>query len=239
MTVAAVNSLAAASVAAINGVAEANIAAVNGLTWPAGGAGSTTLWSTTDLTPGGGVWTLSNGDTRATEATGSDANIRATAGISDGTAYWELIVDRASGSGFSVFVGIRRSDEAIGTGATSGQTLVWRSSGTMFAGSTGATNYNSPNPGTFTVGAHLKFALNMTAGVRRFWFGRVGVGWEGGRDPTNSSDVGANMFAGVPAGTWIPFVSCNNDGNNHQIDLINGTDIAFTDTPPTGFNPLP
>lgn len=171
----------------------------------------------------------SNADYTVSESTSSNAAAMTLRGRTTGKYYWECDPDNLGGVSFDCAVGIRRSDEPIATAVNLGKTLAMRSTGTLFAGDTGASTGTGV---TFASGNRLMFALDL--GAAKFWIGKAGT-WANSGDPAAGSNP---LFSGFPAGDWRPYFWVDNNATNHGNDLMNGqleTAFAFGFTPPDGF----
>lgn len=177
------------------------------------------------------VFTLSGQSYTVSESGASSGFVMSRFGRAQGKFYWEL-QPSATGT-FDCALGIRRSDESVTTGPSSGQTCALRSNNTVWAGSTGATTGAGA---TYATEDRVMCAIDLVpGGTNNFWMGVNGT-WANSGNP--AAGTGA-LFSGFPAGEWHIFAWCdNNAAGAHNISLGNGQSeiLPFTYSVPDGFS---
>lgn len=182
-------------------------------------------WDPANKTAG---FTLSGSNLIASESTGNLEAITTTASKTAGKWYVEVLI-AGSGTNYDNTLGMRRIDESINTAFNLGQTIVARSNGTTFVGSSGA---SAGTPTSWTSGTRLMVAFDMDE--QRVWVGRNGV-WMNSGNP--AAGTGA-LFTGFTVGPgWEVFFGTDNGPYNH-VGTLNCGQSAFAYTVPSGFSGL-
>ena len=184
-------------------------------------------WSSTLIS----VFTLSNLNYSASESAASSGNVMSVRGMAQGKFYWE--VEPSATGVFDCAMGIRRSDESVSTAINLGKTCAMRSTGTLFAGDTGA---STGTGASFTTGQRVMGALHMVpGGTNKLWLGVNGT-WANSGDP--AAGTGA-LFSGFPDGEWHLYAWTDNSAAGaHNVTLANGQSeiVTFNYSVPDGFN---
>lgn len=180
-------------------------------------------WNPLDKTSG---ISLSGGDLVAQEGNNLIENVRCNQFKTTGKHYAEIVLTLSSGS-MNCCIGLRRIDEVISSAFNIGQTIVARSTGAVFAGSSGA----STGTGTsFVSGDRIMVAADI--GAQLLWIGKNGT-WMNSGNP--GAGTGA-LFSGFTVGSGWAVIFCADNSPSTQSASANFGQSSFAYSVPSGFN---
>lgn len=174
-----------------------------------GGVGSTLVWSSTDKTAG---WSLSEGDVRATNASGALQSIRSVLPLnSAGKRCFALEIITAGASTYFGF-----NNPAVSINTINADYWLQEKSGAIFASG----NFNSSySAGALANGDRLVFAVDGTA--RKNFVALNGVSWITG-DPVAGTNPSSN-----PGGTFDYVILLQDVSSSLDVRILSGATFPY------------